>query len=90
MIRQLGPATLFCSFSSAETQWIHLLRILGQLVDHKSYSDNEIENLNWDDRCRLIQSDPVTCARHFNYQVNKFLINFLLCSAQPLEEAQMN
>ena len=32
MIRQLGPATLFCSFSSAETQWIHLLRILGKLV----------------------------------------------------------
>ena len=28
MIRQLGPATLFCSFSSAETEWIHLLRIL--------------------------------------------------------------
>ena len=23
MIRQLGPATLFCSFSSVETQWIH-------------------------------------------------------------------
>ena len=35
MIRQLGPATLFCSFSSAETQWLHLIRILGQLVDHK-------------------------------------------------------
>ncbi len=34
MIRQLGPATLFCSFSSAETKWIHLLRILGQLVDN--------------------------------------------------------
>ena len=90
MIRQLGPATLFCSFSSAETQWIHLLRILGQFFDHKSCSDNEIENLNWDDRCRLIQSDPVTCARHFNYQVNKFLSNVLLCSAEPLEEAQMN
>ena len=25
MIRQLGPATLFCSFSPAETQWLHLL-----------------------------------------------------------------
>ena len=25
MIRQLGPATFFCSFSSAETKWIHLL-----------------------------------------------------------------
>ena len=35
MIRQLGPASLFCSFSSAETKWIHLLRILGELIDHK-------------------------------------------------------
>lgn len=34
MIRQLGPSTLFCSFSSAETKWIHLLSILGKLVDH--------------------------------------------------------
>ena len=46
MIRQLGSATLFCSFSSAETQWIHLLRILGKLVDSKEYTDNELENLN--------------------------------------------
>jgi len=46
MIRQLGPATLFCSFSSAQTQWIHLLRILGKLVDEKDYSDDELENLS--------------------------------------------
>ena len=78
MIRQLGPATLFCSFSSAETQWIHLLRILGQLVDHKEYTDEEINNFNWDNRCRLIQSDLVTCARHFDYQVNQFLTDFCL------------
>ena len=71
MIRQLGPASLFCSFSSAETQWTHLLRILGQLVDQKEYSDGEIENLNWDEKCRLIQTDPVTCARHFDYQISQ-------------------
>lgn len=65
MIRQLEPATLFCTFSSAETQWIHLLRILGKLVDDKEYSDIELENLNWEEKCRLIQSDPVTCTRHF-------------------------
>ena len=46
MIRQFGPATLFCSFSSAETKWIHLLRILGKLVDDKNYSDDELENLS--------------------------------------------
>ena len=84
MIRQLGPATLFCSFSSAETHWIHLLRILGKLVDHKDYTDNELENFNWEEKCRLIQSDPVTCARHFDYQFNQFLKILLLSNAEPL------
>ena len=42
VIRQLGPATLFCSFSSTETQWTNILIILGQLVDRKQYTDNEI------------------------------------------------
>ena len=84
MIRQLGPASLFCSLSSAETQWIHLLRILGKLVDKKTYTNNELENLNWEDRCRLIQADPVTCARHFDYQVNQFINNFLLSKTAPL------
>ena len=84
MIRQLGSATLFCSFSSAETQWIHLLRILGKLVDSKEYTDNELENLNWEEKSRLIQSDPVTCARHFDYQINQFIQNFLLSTEAPL------
>ena len=75
---------MLCSFSSAETQWIHLLQILGQLVDHKEYTDDELENLNWEEKCRLIQTDPVTCARHFDYQVNQFLTNFLFSSAEPL------
>ena len=48
MIRQLGPAAVSCSFSSAETQWIHLLRIHGQVVDHKDYTTTELENMNWD------------------------------------------
>ena len=42
IIRQLGPAILLCSFSSAQTKWIHLLRILGKLVDEKEYSDSEL------------------------------------------------
>ena len=84
MIRQLGPATLFCSFSSAETKWIHLLKILGKLVDRRNYSDEELENLNWEEKCRLIQSDPVTCARHFDYQFNTFLKQFLLSEIAPI------
>ena len=68
MIRQLGPATLFCSFSSAETQWLHLLRILGQLVDHTEYTDEEIYKFDWDNRCRLIQ-DSTRCPQTIEVSV---------------------
>ena len=84
MIRQLGPASLFCSFSSAETQWIHLLKILGKLVDKKEYTDDQLENMNWEEKCRLIRSDPVTCARHFDYQINQFINHFLISDVAPL------
>ena len=84
MIRQLGSASLFCSFSSAETQCIHLLRILSKLVNNKEYTERDLQNLNWEEKCKLIQSDPVTCARHFDYQVNQFLRNFLISSHAPL------
>ena len=68
---------MFCSFPSAETQWIHFLRILGQVVDHREYTITELENMNWHERCRLVQCDPVTCARHFDYQISQFLTSFL-------------
>ena len=76
MIRQLGPTTSFLSFLSSETKWIHLLRILGQLFDDKEYSDSELENLNQEEKFRLIQSDPVTYAQHFDSQSNQFLRHF--------------
>ena len=68
MICQLGPASLFCSFSSAETKWTHLLRILGKLIDQKDHTEYQFENLTWEEKFRLIQSAPVTCSRHFDYQ----------------------
>ena len=40
--------------------------------------------LNWEEKCRLIQCDPVTCARHFDFQVHKFLQNFLLSNTAPI------
>lgn len=84
MIRQLGPATLFCSFSTAETKWQHLLRILGKLIDKRNYSDDELDNLSWEEKERLIQSDPVTCARHFDYQVQQLIGKVLLSKVSPL------
>ena len=35
-------------------------------------------------KCRLIQSDPVTCSRYFDYQFNTFLKKFLITNIAPL------
>ena len=86
MIRQLGAATFFLTLSAAETRWLHLLKILGEVVDNKIYSEEDVKGFTWEDKCRLIQSDPVTCARHFDFSVNKFLHEFLLSSGAPLGE----
>jgi hypothetical protein len=58
MIRQLGLPTWFGSFSSADTKWIDLLRILGKLNDGKDYSDDDIEAMDWQKKTSLVQKDP--------------------------------
>ena len=54
------------------------------LIHHKDYSDEELNNLTWEEKCRLIQSDPVTCARHFDFQFSTFLKNVLMSEVVPL------
>ena len=86
MIRQLGTPTWFCSFSAAETRWIHLIKILGRLIDHKDYNDEEVKQMTWQKKSELIQKDPVTCARNFEHMVQLFIHNFIKSSSHPMEK----
>ena len=86
MIRQVGKPMWFCSFSTAETRWVHLLKILGRLVDERNYSDSEIENMTWQKKSELIKSDPVTCARNFEHMVHLFFRDILRSSLNPIGE----
>ena len=86
MIRQLGNPTWFCSFSAAETRWVHLLKTLGRLVEKKDYTDDEIKNMTWQQRSDLIQKDPVTCARNFEHMVQLFIKDVLKSNLMPIGE----
>ena len=84
MIRQLGNPTWFCSFSAAETRWIHLIKILVLLTI-------KITLIMKLDKCHgrkseLIQKDPVTCARNFEHMVQLFIHNFIRSSCHPIGE----
>ena len=84
MIRQLGNPTWFCSFSAAETRWTHLLKTLGSIVEKKEYSDEEINNMTWQQKSNLIQRDPITCARNFEHMVQLFIHNVLRSDVMPI------
>ena len=85
MIRQLGLPTLFLSLSANDLQWSELIIALGKLVDKKDYTaEVERNNLSWETRARLVQSDPVTCVRHFDYRVSKFIETILKSPQSPL------
>lgn len=86
MIRQLGKPTWFCSFSAAETRWPHLLRILGQIVEGKDYSDQEIVEMTSQKKSELIQNDPITCARHFDHMVQLLNNNFIKGKLKPIDD----
>ena len=89
MIRQLGIPTLFLSFSANDLHWSELLVTLGKLVDRKDYTESlESGSLPWETRSRLVQSDPVTCVRHFDHRVAQFIQTILKSPDCPLGEME--
>ena len=64
IIRQLGAAQLFLTLSAAETRWVHLLKILSEIVDNVTLTDEQVDQMTWSHKCRLISSNPVTCAQY--------------------------
>ena len=84
MIRQLGIPTWFCSFSAAETKWVPLLKSLARLVQGRELSTDEVNCLSWQEKCLLIKSDPVTCARYFDRRVQIFIKHVLKHNSQPI------
>jgi len=83
VIRQLGPAQLFLTLSTAETRWTHLLKMLSEIVDGTVLTDEEADNMTWSHKCRMISSDPVTCAHYFDFSVHHFFNSFLKHACIP-------
>ncbi|WAR02670.1 PIF1-like protein, partial [Mya arenaria] len=86
MIRQLGPCTWFITLSAADLKWHDTIQIIAE-QQGKILSEDEIENLSWEERSGYLRANPVTAARHFNNRVQLFLKHILLNKElQPLGE----
>ena len=83
-IRQLGIPTFFVSLSAADTKWPELLQSLGKIVDGRLYTLDDINAMSFTDKTRLVNSDPVTCARYFDRRFQFFLKHIIYKSPHPL------
>ena len=81
MVRQLGIPTFFCSFS-CNNDWPEIVTAIkaqqGQNVD--------VSTLSWEEKCTILASNPVTCARMFDHRVKLFLNTVIRSPANPIGE----
>lgn len=80
MIRQLGIPQFFCSFSSADFRWPEIVQtIMTQQGDTRHF-----EELTWNDKCKILRSNPVTVARMFDNRFHTFLQKVILSNSEPI------
>ena len=83
MVSQLGIPTWFMTLSCADLRWPELFRILSR-VKGETMTDEEIDNLSYNDKCSLLNLNPVITAKHFQYRVETFFKEVLLSNANPI------
>lgn len=83
MVKQLGIPTWFMTLSCADLRWPELFQIIAR-TNGKNVSHEEVEGLSYDERCRLLNLNPVIVAKHFQYRVETFFTEILLANANPV------
>ena len=62
------------------------MRSLGQLLDNKTYTDEEIESIDWQTKCRLIKGDSPTLVRYFEHRFLQFFNLVIKSPHNPIHE----
>ena len=75
MVKQLGIPTWFITLSCADLRWPELFQIIART---QGKNDEEVDALSYNDRCSMLNLNPVVLAKHFQYRVETFFIEVLL------------
>jgi hypothetical protein len=86
MIRQLGIPTLFMTLSAAESQWPELIKILYKILNKQDITLEQANELPWNEKAKLIQSDPITCSRYFDNRIRTLIYKVLMKENGPFKD----
>jgi hypothetical protein len=82
-IKQLGIFTWFFTLSAADLKWIDTIQAIASQRG-TTFSQEDITNMSWEEKCSWLRSNPVTAARHFQYRLDSLMKNLVLSDAKPL------
>ena len=77
MVKQLRIPTYFLTLSCADLKWNELSHITNKL-NNSNLTDEEIRNLTYQQRTKLLNDNPVLVTRHFQYKVQVFFKEIVL------------
>ena len=83
MVKQLGIPTWFMTLSCADLRWPELFQIIGKSQGF-NLTDKEIDALTYNERCLMLNLNPVIVAKHFQYRVETFFTEVLMTKANPI------
>ena len=77
MVTQLGMPTFFLSLPCADLRWNELISIIPK-PKGSVMSENELHDLAYQNKCKLLNKNPVLMARHFQFRVEIFFKEIIL------------
>ena len=67
----------FLTLSSADLKWYDLFFVISK-ENGSSFWKDQINNLSYFEKCKLLNDNPVSVTRHFQYRVESFFIEILI------------
>ena len=71
IVKQLGIRTWLITLSSADLRWPELFQIISR-IQGKDITDEEVDALCYDEKCEMLNLNPVIVAKHSQYRVETF------------------
>ena len=69
LVKQKGTPTFFQSFSVADTKWTWFIAQMYHLKEGSWPTNKDLEDMSWDEKCNLLNSDHVKTSQIFHYMV---------------------
>jgi len=71
------------TLSCADLRWPELFQIIAR-ASGRNMTDEEVDALSYEEKCRLLNVNPVITAKHFQYRVETFFTEILLTNVNPI------